>query len=47
MNQPLIHETAIIDTSARIAADVEIGPYTVIGANVELGAGKEKDGQRA
>ena len=38
MTQPLIHETAIIDTSARIAADVEIGPYTVIGANVELGA---------
>jgi UDP-N-acetylglucosamine acyltransferase len=28
----MIHETAIVDASARVAADVEIGPYSVIGA---------------
>jgi len=35
----LIHATAIVDDSARVAADVEIGPYSIIGAEVELGAG--------
>jgi len=35
----VIHETAIIDSSAVIASDVQIGPYTVIGADVEIGAG--------
>lgn len=35
----MIHPTAIIDPSARLAADVEVGPYTVIGAGVEIGAG--------
>lgn len=35
----MIHETAIVDASARVAADVEIGPYSVIGAGVEIGAG--------
>ncbi len=35
----MIHETAIIDPSAKLAADVEIGPYSIIGANVEIGAG--------
>jgi len=34
-----IHPTAIIDPRARIAADVEIGPYTVVGPDVEIGAG--------
>lgn len=34
-----IHPTAVIDPGARIARDVEIGPYAVIGANVEIGAG--------
>jgi len=34
-----IHPTAIIDPSARIGADVEIGPYCVIGANVVIGDG--------
>jgi UDP-N-acetylglucosamine acyltransferase len=34
-----IHSTAIIDPGARLARDVEIGPYTIIGANVELGPG--------
>lgn len=34
-----IHPTAIIDPGARLADDVEIGPYTVIGGHVEIGAG--------
>lgn len=33
----MIHETAIIDPSARIADNVEIGPYAVIGPEVEIG----------
>ena len=35
----MIHQTAIVDASARIAEDVEIGPYSVIGPDVEIGAG--------
>ncbi len=35
------HPTAIIDPHAKIAADVTIGAYTIIGENVELGAGTE------
>jgi UDP-N-acetylglucosamine acyltransferase len=34
-----IHPTAIVDAGARIAPDVEIGPYAVIGPDVEIGAG--------
>jgi UDP-N-acetylglucosamine acyltransferase len=34
-----VHPTAIVEHGARIAADVEIGPYTVIGEHVEVGAG--------
>jgi len=37
--QPLIHATAIIDPSAVIAAGVEIGAYSIVGADVELGLG--------
>jgi len=33
-----IHPTAIVDPSARIAETAEIGPYCIIGANVEIGA---------
>jgi UDP-N-acetylglucosamine acyltransferase len=33
-----IHPTAIVDSQARISPDVEIGPYCVIGADVEIGA---------
>ncbi len=36
---PRIHVTAIVDSAARIAADVEIGPYSIIGPHVEIGAG--------
>ena len=35
----LIHSTAIIDPSARIAVTTTVGPYCVIGAGVTLGEG--------
>jgi len=35
----MIHPSAIIDPSARLADDVEVGPYSIIGANVEIDAG--------
>lgn len=34
-----IHATAIVDPAARLAADVEVGAYSVIGPHVEIGAG--------
>ena len=34
-----IHETAVVYHGARIAKDVEIGPYAVIGENVTIGSG--------
>ncbi len=34
-----IHETAIIDSAARIDSDVEIGPFAVVERDVEVGAG--------
>ena len=33
----MIHKTAIIDPKAKIASNVEIGPYCVIGPDVEIG----------
>jgi len=33
-----IHATAIVAPDARVAEDVEVGPYCVIGAGVEIGA---------
>ena len=33
----MIHPTAIIDKKAKISKNVEIGPYSVIGAGVEIG----------
>lgn len=35
----LVHPTAIVDPRARLAGDVEIGPYAVIGEHVELASG--------
>ena len=32
----MIHKTAIIDSKAKISSSVKIGPYTVIGPNVEI-----------
>ena len=34
-----VHPTAVVAAGARIAADVEIGPYSVIGDKVEIGEG--------
>ncbi len=35
----MIHPTAIIDPSANIAEDVEIGPYSIIGEEVSIDSG--------
>jgi UDP-N-acetylglucosamine acyltransferase len=35
----LIHPTALVDPAARLADDVEVGPFTVIGPDVEIGPG--------
>lgn len=35
----MIHPTAIVDPRARLAPDVEVGPWTLIEADVEIGAG--------
>ena len=32
----MIHKTCIIDSKAKISKTAEIGPYTVIGSNVEI-----------
>ena len=37
----MIHQTALIDPSAKIADDVIIGAYSIIGANVEIASGAE------
>lgn len=38
-----IHHTAIIDPSAQVADDIEIGPYAVIGPHVTLASGVRID----
>ena len=35
----MIHPSAIVHRGARLAADVEVGPYSVIGEHVEVGEG--------
>lgn len=35
----MIHPTALVDSRAQIAPDVEIGPFAVIGPHVEIGPG--------
>lgn len=35
----MIHPTALIDPSAQLDDDVEIGPFTVIGSDVHIGSG--------
>ena len=32
----MIHETATIDPKAKISTNVQIGPYCVVGPNVEI-----------
>lgn len=34
-----IHPSAIVDKKAKLADDVEIGPYSIIGPDVKIGAG--------
>jgi len=34
-----IHPTALVDASATLAEDVDVGPYTIIGGEVSVGAG--------
>lgn len=34
-----IHQTAIVDSSAQIAADVEIGPFCIVESDVVIGSG--------
>lgn len=36
-----IHTTALVDSKAELASDVEIGPYSVIGPHVKIGAGSK------
>jgi len=38
-----IHPTALISARANIAEDVQIGPFTIIGDDVEIGAGSVVD----
>jgi UDP-N-acetylglucosamine acyltransferase len=35
----LIHPTAVIDPAAELADEVEVGPYSIIGARVRIGPG--------
>ncbi|HSD61615.1 MAG TPA: acyl-ACP--UDP-N-acetylglucosamine O-acyltransferase [Burkholderiales bacterium] len=35
----MIHSTALVDPGARLAGDVEVGPYAIVGPHVELGPG--------
>ncbi|MCR9186486.1 MAG: acyl-ACP--UDP-N-acetylglucosamine O-acyltransferase [Halieaceae bacterium] len=35
----MIHSQAIVDPSATVASDVEVGPWTLIGPGVEIGPG--------
>ena len=39
----MIHPSAIVSDKAIIADDVEIGPYSIIGDKVRIGAGTRID----
>jgi UDP-N-acetylglucosamine acyltransferase len=39
----VIHSTAIISDSAKIADNVEVGPYSIVGDDVEIGSGTRID----
>jgi UDP-N-acetylglucosamine acyltransferase len=36
---PVLHPTAIVHPGARLADDVEVGPYSIVGEYVEIGPG--------
>ena len=38
---PRVHPTAVIDPAAKVPASCHVGPYCVIGAEVELGEDNE------
>ena len=38
-----IHPQAIVDPAAELAADVEVGPFSIIGPDVRIGAGTRVD----
>ena len=40
-NSVRIHSTALIDPSAVLADDVEVGPYSIVGADVNIGKGSK------
>ena len=40
-NAELIHPTAIIHASAKLADDVKVGAYSIIGPNVSIDSGTE------
>jgi len=40
---PQIHPTALVDSSAKIADDVKIGPFCIVGPEVTLGPGNVLD----
>lgn len=37
MAKPKIHKTAIVDSSAKLSEDVEIGPFCIVGSRVKIG----------
>jgi UDP-N-acetylglucosamine acyltransferase len=39
LSERLIHATAVVDAKARLDGSVRVGPYSVIGPDVEIGAG--------
>lgn len=39
--KPGIHPTAVVDVAAHVAADVEIGPYVVVGEGCRIGRGTQ------
>jgi len=41
MSNPIIHPTAIVETTAELGENVSIGPYSVIEGNVIIGSGTE------
>src|SRR5215475_6632666 len=41
---PNIHPTAIVDKRAKLAANVSVGPYTIIDGDVEIGEGVTRIG---
>jgi UDP-N-acetylglucosamine acyltransferase len=36
---PRIHPTSVVDPRAELAADVEVGPYAIVGGGVSIGSG--------